>query len=138
MPWDDLEHGGFSSATPWLPVAQQHRAMCAARQDADPHSTLNAFRAFLRWRKTIPALMWGDIRLITIAESVLAFERSYGEEKILAAFNLSADAIEARAPAFDAWRQIGATGLLEGELLRGRLRLPAHGAVFAMPLRGSG
>jgi alpha-glucosidase len=138
MPWDDIEHAGFSSATPWLPVPQEHRAMCATRQEADPHSTLNAFRAFVRWRKTMPALMWGDIRLVTIAESVFAFERSYGAEKILAAFNLSANAVEARAAQFEAWRQVGSTGLLEGEFLRGRLRLPAHGAVFAMPLGEAG
>ncbi len=81
--------------------------MCVARQDADRHSTLNAFRAFVRWRKTMPALIWGDIRLVAIAESVFAFERSYGEEKILAAFNLSADAVDARAPELEAWRQIG-------------------------------
>ena len=138
MPWDDIEHGGFSAATPWLPVPQEHRAMCVARQDADRHSTLNAFRAFVRWRKTVPALMWGDIRLLAIAESVFAFERTYGGEKILAAFNLSADAVDARTPEFEDWRQIGSPGLLEGELVRGRLRLPAHGAVFAIPPKEAG
>jgi alpha-glucosidase len=138
MPWDDIEHGGFSSATPWLPVPREHLAMCAARQDADAHSTLNAFRAFVRWRKTKPALRWGDIRLVAIAESVFAFERRYGGEKILAAFNLSVDAIEVRMAELETWRQVGSTGLLEGQLERGRLRLPAHGAVFAMPRSEAG
>jgi alpha-glucosidase len=138
MPWDETEHGGFSAATPWLPVPQEHRAMCVARQNADRHSTLNAFRAFVRWRKTVPALMWGDIRLLAIAESVVAFQRTYGEEKILAAFNLSGNAVDAGAPEFADWRQIGSTGLFEGELVRGRLRLPAYGAVFAIPLREAG
>ena len=138
MPWDDIEHGGFSSATPWLPVPREHIAMCAARQDADAHSTLNAFRAFVRWRKSQPALRWGDIHLMAIAESVFAFERSYRGERILAAFNLSADAIEVRTPELEAWRQVGSTGLLEGQLERGRLRLPAHGAVFAMPRSEAG
>jgi alpha-glucosidase len=135
MPWDESEHGGFSAATPWLPVPQEHRAMCVARQEADRQSTLNAFRAFMRWRKTMPALMWGAIRMIPVADSVVAFERSYGDKKILAAFNLSADTVDARAPGLDGWRQVGVTGLLEGELAGGRLRLPAHGAVFATPLR---
>jgi alpha-glucosidase len=135
MPWDESEHGGFSAATPWLPVPQEHRAMCVARQDADRQSTLNAFRAFMRWRKTMPALMWGAIRMIAVADSVVAFERSYADKKVLAAFNLSADAVDASAPGLAGWRQVGVTGLLEGELAGGRLRLPAHGAVFATPLR---
>jgi alpha-glucosidase len=135
MPWDENETGGFSAATPWLPVPPEHLALCVARQDADRHSTLNAFRAFLRWRKTKPALMWGHIRLLAIAESVVAFERSYGDEKILAAFNLSAEPVEARAPELEAWRQVDIAGVPEGELGRGRLRLPAHGAVFAIPLQ---
>jgi alpha-glucosidase len=86
----------------------------------------------------MPALMWGDIRLVAIDDSVFAFERSYGDEKILAAFNLSADAVDASTTEFSAWRQIGSTGLPEGELVRGRLRLPAHGAVFAIPLTEAG
>ena len=102
MPWDESEHGGFSAATPWLPVPQEHRAMCVARQDADRQSTLNAFRAFMRWRKTMPALMWGAIRVIAVAETVFAFERSYGDKKVLAAFNLSAHAVDARAPELEA------------------------------------
>ena len=74
--------------------------------------------------------------MIAVAETVFAFERSYGDKKVLAAFNLSAHAVDARAPELEAWRQVGVTGLLEGELASGRLRLPAHGAVFAIPLEG--
>jgi alpha-glucosidase len=131
MPWDESEHGGFTTAAPWLPVQPEHRAMCVARQNADRHSTLNGFRAFMSWRKTMPALMWGDIRVVAIAEPVFAFERSYAGSKILAAFNLSDETVEAHAPELENWRQVASAGVLEGELARGRLRLPARSALFA-------
>ena len=67
-------------------------------QDADRYSTLNGFRAFMRWRKTMPALMWGDIRLIASADSVFAFERHYGDSRIFAAFNLSGNRVDGCAP----------------------------------------
>lgn len=131
MPWDESEHGGFSTATPWLPVPEEHRALCVARQALDRHSTLNGFRAFLRWRKAHPALLWGDIRFVEVGEPVLAFVRSCGESRIFAAFNLSTQAVEVDLPEFGRLRQIESVGLHEGELNGDRLRLPGHGAVFA-------
>jgi alpha-glucosidase len=68
---------------------------------------------------------------VAIAEPVFAFERSYAGSKILAAFNLSDETVEAHAPELENWRQIASAGVLEGELARGRLRLPARSALFA-------
>ena len=88
------------------------------------------------WRDFNPG-PWRDS--IDVRDFIVRNVTSYtGDEKILAAFNLSADAVDTNAPEFADWRQIGDTGLLEGELVRGRLRLPAHGAVFAIPLREAG
>ena len=40
-----------SQATPWLPLPAAHLARSVARQEADPASSLNGFRRFLRWRR---------------------------------------------------------------------------------------
>jgi alpha-glucosidase len=132
MPWDDSEHGGFSTAKPWLPMPREHRSLCVAHQAADKRSTLNALRAFLRWRKQYPALQWGDIRFIDVAEPVLAFVRSYDQSRIFAAYNLGGESLSITVPQVGALRQIESVGVLEGRLSGDHLQLPGHSVVFAL------
>jgi len=90
MPWTDKgKAAGFSQAKPWLPVPDEHRARAVEIQDAQPHSILNSYRAFLKWRARHPALRVGDIDFIDSAEDSLTFLRSHENEKIVACFNLS-------------------------------------------------
>ena len=133
MPWNDTDaHAGFSRGMPWLPVPSEHRALAVSRQDADPHSVLNGFRAFMRWRKSQPALRWGDIAFIDTAEPVLAFTRRLAGQTVLVVFNLAGAAIDIRLPAtLGQPRVLDGHGLLQGHLDGGRLRLPGYGAWFA-------
>ena len=131
MPWSDDEHAGFSSAVPWLPVPPEHRALNAAKQQADPASALNGYRRFMHWRRGLPALRHGSIRFLDTPEPVLAFVRELGEERVLAAFNLGAEAAECELPPIGELQLLQGHGLASGTLDGGRLRLPAHGSLFA-------
>jgi alpha-glucosidase len=131
MPWDASPHSGFTSGEPWLPVPPEHQALSVARQGEDRHSVLNGFRAFMRWRKTHPALLWGDIQFVDTPEPVLAFTRRHENTTVFAAFNLANDPIEIDLPDIGTLRQIESAGLIEGEILGARLRLPPHGVIFA-------
>ncbi len=131
MPWTDGEQAGFTSGRPWLPIADAHRALAVERQERDPASTLNAARGFLRWRKTMPALQWGDIRFLDTTEPVLAFTRGFNGQRLLVAFNLSAEAVEWAIPGDIHAQAIGGHGLAEGHVEGGILRLPARGVFYA-------
>jgi len=134
MPWSDADaQAGFSHGMPWLPVPEEHRARAVAQQQADPHSVLNGFRAFMRWRQTQPSLRWGEIEFIETTEPVLGFIRRLGEQALLVMFNLGADAIELTLPPLsaDELTAIGGHGLQAGTIDGNRLRLPGHGAWFA-------
>jgi alpha-glucosidase len=131
MPWDDDAQGGFSRGTPWLPVPSEHRTLAVARQEADPASTLNGFRAFMRWRHRQPALRWGEIHFLDTAEPVLAFVRAVGDEALLVAFNLSEHATDVPLPLHDTLPLLDGHGLPQGRVEGGRLRLPGYGTVFA-------
>jgi alpha-glucosidase len=133
MPWNDADaHAGFSRGMPWLPVPQEHRALAVSRQDADPHSVLNGFRAFMRWRKSQPALRWGDIAFIDTAEPVLAFTRHLDGQTVLVVFNLAGAPIDIHLPAtLGQPRPLDGHGLLQGHVEGGQLRLPGYGAWFA-------
>jgi alpha-glucosidase len=131
MPWDGSEHAGFSSARPWLPVPAEHRWMSVESQSSDRHSVLNNCRAFLRWRKRHPALRWGDIKFVDVADPVLVFTRTCGDSRLLAAFNLGDQATEVSLTLPKRLRQIESTGVQSGELNGDRLKLPPHGVLFA-------
>lgn len=131
MPWSDDAHGGFSTVAPWLPVPPSHLRLSVAAQEADPGSALHAFRRFMAWRRTQPALRWGGVRFIDTAEPVLAFVRELDGEAVLAAFNLGAAPVALGLPGLEAAQVLPGHGAREGRVEAGRLLLPAHGVVYA-------
>ena len=131
LPWNDGPQAGFTNGVPWLPVPAEHRMRSVARQQEDPDSTLNAFRRFMRWRREQPALRWGDIHFLDTPEPVLAFERARNGERLLAAFNLSGEPVDIALAGVAAVAPLDGHGLTQGAIENGRLRLPAHGVLFA-------
>lgn len=90
MPWTTEPDGGFGSNAPWLPLDPAHRLLNVARQDADPGSILNWTRALIALRRDSAALRHGSICLVDEdSDSVVAFEREAGGERLLCVFNLS-------------------------------------------------
>ncbi len=132
MPWDASDSAGFTTGTPWLPIAASHRARSVAVQEADPRSTLHAVRAFLRWRAAQPGLVDGDIHFLEADEPVLAFVRSHSGRRWLAVFNLSASAATYALPQGQPDSPVAVPGVQAGSLDRGQVSLPPHGVFFAM------
>jgi len=132
MPWNGAADAGFSTGKPWLPVPDAHRSLSVTAQDADPDSVLNAFRTFMAWRKTQPALVGGSIAFLETAEPVLAFVRNGdGGDRVLAAFNLSASPAAFALPDGD-WQLLDGHGISPAPALsQGVAQLPAHGVLFA-------
>ncbi|WP_332690710.1 alpha-amylase family glycosyl hydrolase [Bosea sp. (in: a-proteobacteria)] len=90
MPWDASEHAGFSTAPPWLPLNADWPERNVARLAAEPGSLLALYRRLLALRRAHPALAIGDFALLDAEEDVLAYERRYGEERLVVALNLGA------------------------------------------------
>jgi alpha-glucosidase len=100
MPWDaDIPNLGFTSGEPWLPLSPTHRALAVSVQEQDIQSTLSFAREFMKFRKNIPALRWGEIEFIDALAPLLAFTRSYENERLLCLFNMSADECACDLPA---------------------------------------
>jgi alpha-glucosidase len=131
MPWNGGINAGFSVADPWLPVPSEHQALAVTLQEAMPNSALNGFRTFMAWRKTQPALRWGDIQFIDTPEPVLAFTRRHDNQTLLAAFNLSGEAVTMPLPGMNSATPVNGHGLAQGELAGDTLSLPGHGVLFA-------
>lgn len=131
MPWQDSEDAGFSNATPWLPIPAEHRALAVSKQESDANSSLNGFRRFMAWRREQPTLKWGNIHFFDTAEPVLAFQREFNGQKMLVAFNLSAQPVEQALPLNGSVQAVDGHGLLAGQWSAGKLSLPGHAVLFA-------
>jgi alpha-glucosidase len=131
MPWTDAApNAGFTTGTPWLPVAAPHLALAASLQDADPASTLNFARTIIHWRRTLPQLTRGEIVFFDVPEQALALRRDLaGHPSVLAVFNVT------DAPVTFDWPEAAhATPLdgygLPGTVSGGTVTLPPYGAWF--------
>jgi alpha-glucosidase len=92
MPWDaDQPNLGFSAGTPWLPLGEVHRALAVSRQTAQKESSLNWTKRVLAARKQSRALRLGEIAFLDIPAPALAFVREFEGERVLCAFNMSAE-----------------------------------------------
>jgi alpha-glucosidase len=132
MPWDDrAPNGGFTTGCPWLPVPREHDSLSVRRQHGDPESVLNAYRAFLRWRRGVAALRSGGIRLFESEADTLVFVREHADTSVLACFNFDARAREIRIPPHGSLVPLTGHGFAPCSPGRGVVAVPAYGAFFA-------
>lgn len=74
--------------TQWLPVPDQHLDLNVQSQEQAPASTLSFTRAFIKWRKTQPALLSGSISFHDDGENILSFTRKINGIAISCRFDL--------------------------------------------------
>jgi alpha-glucosidase len=93
LPWAHAPTGmGFSTAKPWLPIIEAHRAQSVDLQVQDPASVLTFARRAISLRQSNPALRLGDFNVLYEDEACLIFARRLGDASCLAGFNFSPQA----------------------------------------------
>ena len=126
IPWDSQKpFAGFSQVEPWLPMDPAHAQLAIDTQQS-PESMLAFTQRALSVRSGTPALKVGNMRFIeTSSDEVLIIERSVGEDRVWAVFNLGDASI-------DMPPSITATGdlLLGSRHITDIQQLPARTAVW--------
>jgi alpha-glucosidase len=89
LQWSAAPNAGFTSGTPWLPLADDYPERNVAAQHDDPRSMLSLHRRLIALRREMPALSVGAYAHVYTDDDVLVFERSAGEERVRVALNLS-------------------------------------------------
>ncbi len=111
MHWDDSEHAGFTTGTPWLPVTANKDVINAAAEVADPGSVFHHFRSLIALRREHAVVVDGRFALLLPDhEQVWAFTRTLGDEVLLVLANCSSAPV--RLDAGDVPSIEGATVLL--------------------------
>jgi alpha-glucosidase len=93
MQWNDGPFAGFSSAPPWLPLADDFADVNVASQERDATSILALYRRLIALRRSSPALQLGSYRPVLGNAELLSFVRQHGAERVLVLLNLGADPI---------------------------------------------
>ena len=88
MVWDDSDHAGFTTGTPWLPIKPAQKARNVAEQGE--RSVLAAYRAALAFRRDTPALREAGTVFMNLPEPILGFLRG----DVMCIYNLSPQAVE--------------------------------------------
>jgi len=115
MPWSAQDaQAGFSTAKPWLPIADEHYALAVERQERDPKSLLNFTRKLIALRNHNEALLTGTLQVIAATDAVLAFERRVNTQRLLCVFNLGTDDHTWQPDSPDSWRVIESIGQVRG------------------------
>lgn len=89
MPWTSEPRGGFTEATPWLPLHANVQELNVAIQAADPKSLLSLYKSLLQLRRRSEALFRGRFRLLSATDGILAYARESEGEQLLIALNMT-------------------------------------------------
>ncbi|PWW01347.1 alpha-glucosidase [Hoeflea marina] len=90
MVWSEhAASAGFTDGHPWLPIPSEHRHLAVDAQEHVQGSMLNHYRHLTAFRAQHPALAKGDMVFLDSGDAVLSFTRSFGNETVYCAFNMS-------------------------------------------------
>jgi alpha-glucosidase len=93
MHWDGSAGAGFTTATPWLPLAPDCAQRNVERMWHEPRSTLALYRALLALRRREAALHAGSIEAVDAIGDCLSFDRVSGTSRLRVQINFGTEAI---------------------------------------------
>jgi alpha-glucosidase len=132
MQWDATPHAGFSTATPWLPLADDFPHENVVNLEADARSILSLYRALIDLRKKLPQLLTGDYVPIAADGDLLLYRRRSNEGAVVIALNLGAEAVSLASDAAGLSGEILLSTFLDrqGETIEGTLDLRSNEGVI--------
>src|SRR5258705_2964288 len=141
MQWDGTAYAGFSTSTPWLPLADDFAHENVVNLNADAASILSLYKALIGLRKKLPQLVSGDYMPIAVEGDLLLYRRQSEGEIIRLALNLGAEPVSIASDAVGLSGEILLSTFLDrqGEKIQGALDLRGDEGVIIgalLPLKG--
>ncbi len=86
--WDSSPNAGFTTGTPWLPLADDYHSINVAVEQSDPRSMLALYQQLIALRRATPALEIGSYARVPADGDMLAYTRASGDRRLLIVLNL--------------------------------------------------
>jgi alpha-glucosidase len=132
MQWDATPYAGFSTARPWLPLADDFVHENVVNLNADARSILSLYKALIGLRRKLPPLESGDYVPIAAEGELLLYRRRSEGKAVVIALNLSNEPISLVSNSADLSGEILLSTFLdrEGEKVQGTLDLRSNEGVI--------
>lgn len=92
MQWNSEKYAGFSTAKPWLEVQSNYKSINVEAEQDDPDSILSYYKKLVQLRKEYRVISEGEIKFLeTGNQKVIAYERSWNDDKISVLCNFSSN-----------------------------------------------
>jgi alpha-glucosidase len=88
MQWSSAPGAGFTTGTPWLPLAADYQHHNVERQRQEPTSMLSLHRQLIALRRSEPALSVGTYTPVVSDGDILAYIREAQGKRFLIVLNL--------------------------------------------------
>jgi alpha-glucosidase len=111
MQWSDGPNAGFSSGSPWLPLADDYQTANVAAERDDPRSMLALHRRLIELRRATPALEIGSYTAVAAESDLLAYLREGAGQRLLIVLNLGQQSQSIRLDTLGAGRILLSTHL---------------------------
>lgn len=99
MQWDDSEHAGFTTGTPWIAVNPNYPAINAEADRASGSSVFDFYRQLIALRHENDTVALGDFELLAAAHPTLyAFTRRWESETLAVVANVSDEPFDGDLP----------------------------------------
>lgn len=89
MQWDDTPHAGFTTGTPWLLENANYQTINVKQALADPNSVWHVYQRLIQLRHQNPIVVQGDFEPLATDSGVMAYIRSFEDERWLIVANLT-------------------------------------------------
>jgi len=130
MQWDATPNAGFTTGSPWLPLAPDAQRVNVAAQRDDPSSMFSFYRRVIQLRRASPALRAGSYRTHPAPGGVFAYLREGEGERLLIALNFLDRPSRVSVPE-NAAVVLSTSGERVEEKLRGQFDLAADEGIVA-------
>ncbi|PKH20990.1 alpha,alpha-phosphotrehalase [Enterobacterales bacterium CwR94] len=92
LQWQSGLHAGFTTGTPWIPLADNAQTLTVEAARADRHSIARAYKRLIFLRKHYPIITLGDYQDLTPNHPTLwCYSRHWQSQKLVVMANLSSD-----------------------------------------------
>ena len=93
MQWDATPHAGFSTASTWLPLADDYVHENVVNLESDASSILHLYKALIALRKQLPQLVTGSYEPVAAQGDILLYRRAGEGGSVIIALNLGAEPV---------------------------------------------
>jgi alpha-glucosidase len=140
MQWDATESAGFSTAKPWLPLADDFARENVANLEADGQSILQLYKALIALRKQSPVLQSGDYVPVAADGDLLLYRRWRDGATVTVVLNLGGEPVSLESSAKGLAGEIWLSTLMDrnGERIADTLDLRANEGVIIGALSDKG